>query len=175
MESHWSLFLVGGTNNSKGNVLASSLWVINQSIAWQQQLHCNVSIWEHFFQLEIKEFPSMNHLHQDSLTNKSLKLKILENPSMLVSSPILPSIQPIGNEILLNLHSHCSSHSCYQFLFRWVFEKYDGIRGFWNPLKKAMFSRSGSRFDLPQEVIDDMPSDLFLDGELWYSVTLVLP
>jgi len=53
-------------------------------------------------------------------------------------------------------------------IFRWVFEKYDGIRGFWNPLKKAMFSRSGKKFDLPQEVIDDMPSDLFLDGELWY-------
>jgi len=53
--------------------------------------------------------------------------------------------------------------------FRWVFEKYDGIRGFWNPLKKAMFSRGGNKFDLPQEVIDDMPSDTFLDGELWYS------
>jgi len=55
----------------------------------------------------------------------------------------------------------------YGALLRWVFEKYDGIRGFWNPLKKAMFSRTGKRFDLPQEVIDDMPSDLFLDGELW--------
>jgi len=54
--------------------------------------------------------------------------------------------------------------------FRWVFEKYDGIRGFWNPLKKAMFSRSGNRFDLPQEIIDDMPSDLFLDGELWFVI-----
>jgi len=51
--------------------------------------------------------------------------------------------------------------------FRWVFEKYDGVRGFWNPLKKTMFSRTGVKFDLPQEVIDDMPQDLFLDGELW--------
>jgi len=33
-----------------------------------------------------------------------------------------------------------------------------------------MFSRSGSKFDLPQKVIDDMPSDLFLDGELWYCI-----
>jgi len=49
-----------------------------------------------------------------------------------------------------------------------VFEKYDGIRGFWNPLKKAMFSRSGSKLELPQEVIDEMPQDSFLDGELWY-------
>jgi len=32
-----------------------------------------------------------------------------------------------------------------------------------------MFSRNGTKFDLPQEVIDDMPSDLFLDGELWYA------
>jgi len=55
-----------------------------------------------------------------------------------------------------------------------VFEKYDGIRGFWNPLKKAMFSRKGKKFDLPQEVIDDMPSDLFLDGELWYASLITL-
>jgi len=50
---------------------------------------------------------------------------------------------------------------------RWVFEKYDGIRGFWNPMKKAMYSRRGTKLELPQQVLDDMPSDLFLDGELW--------
>jgi len=50
---------------------------------------------------------------------------------------------------------------------RWVFEKYDGVRGFWNPLKKAIFSRQGTMLSVPQYVIDDMPSDLFLDGELW--------
>jgi len=51
-------------------------------------------------------------------------------------------------------------------MIRWVFEKYDGVRGFWNPLKRAMFSRTGKQYDLPQEVIDDMSSKLFLDGEL---------
>ena len=51
-----------------------------------------------------------------------------------------------------------------------MFEKYDGVRGFWNPLKKAFFSRRGNRFTFPQEIIDAMPSDLFLDGELWYGV-----
>jgi len=54
-------------------------------------------------------------------------------------------------------------------LIRWVFEKYDGIRGFWNPLKKAMYARTGNKMDLPQNIIDSMPSDLFLDGELWYA------
>jgi len=82
---------------------------------------------------------------------------------MLVFSPILPSIPPIGKNNIQS-KNRCNS------LFRWVFEKYDGIRGFWNPLKKAMFARTGKKFDLPQEVIDDMPSDLFLDGELWYSL-----
>lgn len=51
---------------------------------------------------------------------------------------------------------------------RWMFEKYDGIRGFWNPLKKAFYSRKGRQFTFPQEIIDDMPTDVFLDGELWY-------
>jgi len=53
-------------------------------------------------------------------------------------------------------------------IFRWVFEKYDGVRAFWNPLKKAFFSRKGNKFQFPPEVIDSMPTDVFLDGELWY-------
>jgi len=51
-----------------------------------------------------------------------------------------------------------------------MFEKYDGVRGFWNPLKKAFYSRIGNRLPLPQEVLDAMPQDMFLDGELWYSL-----
>ena len=101
------------------------------------------------------------------LPNMLLRLKILGNLSILVSSPTLESIQPIGKIPLLFKFFWPNA---FPFGFRWVFEKYDGIRGFWNPLKKAMFSRTGKRFDLPQEVIDDMPSDLFLDGELWYCI-----
>jgi ATP-dependent DNA ligase len=61
----------------------------------------------------------------------------------------------------------------YMFLFsaytyRWVFEKYDGVRGFWNPLKRLIYSRHGKPFNVPQKVIDAMPQDMFLDGELWY-------
>lgn len=52
---------------------------------------------------------------------------------------------------------------------RWMFEKYDGVRGFWNPLKRAFYSRSGVKFDhFPREIVDSMPDDIFLDGELWY-------
>jgi len=48
-----------------------------------------------------------------------------------------------------------------------MFEKYDGVRGFWNPIKKAFYSRKGNQFILfPQEIVDSMP-DVFLDGELW--------
>ena len=49
----------------------------------------------------------------------------------------------------------------------WVFEKFDGVRGFWNPGKKTFFSRKGNKLNVPQHVIDDMPDDMFLDGELW--------
>jgi len=49
-----------------------------------------------------------------------------------------------------------------------MFEKYDGVRGFWNPEKKAFYARTGKQFTFPQHVIDDMPKDIFLDGELWY-------
>jgi len=54
-----------------------------------------------------------------------------------------------------------------------MFEKYDGVRGFWNPLKKAFYSRKGNKFtNIPQDVIDSMPTDIFLDGEFWYAYTL---
>lgn len=49
-----------------------------------------------------------------------------------------------------------------------MFEKYDGVRGFWNPLKKAFYSRRGKRFQVPSHIIETMPNNLFLDGELWY-------
>ena len=48
-----------------------------------------------------------------------------------------------------------------------MFEKYDGVRGFWDPNKKAIFSRYGKQFTFPKEVLDTMPTDIFLDGELW--------
>jgi len=48
-----------------------------------------------------------------------------------------------------------------------MFEKYDGIRGFWNPEKKAFYSRRGSQFSMPQKVINAMPTNIFLDGEFW--------
>jgi len=55
-----------------------------------------------------------------------------------------------------------------------VFEKYDGVRGFWNPETKAFYSRYGNKFTMPQEVIDAMPQDVFLDGELWYNLYSVI-
>jgi len=54
-----------------------------------------------------------------------------------------------------------------------MFEKYDGTRGFWNPLKKGFYSRFGNKFAIPKEIVDDMPSDVFLDGELWYVVIIM--
>jgi len=50
---------------------------------------------------------------------------------------------------------------------RWLFEKYDGIRAFWNPMKKAFYSRQGRVLPIPQYIVDTMPSDTFLDGEIW--------
>ena len=53
-------------------------------------------------------------------------------------------------------------------LCRWMFEKYDGVRGFWNPIKKAFYSRKGNILALPPQVIEAMPTNVFLDGELWF-------
>jgi ATP-dependent DNA ligase len=47
-----------------------------------------------------------------------------------------------------------------------MFEKFDGVRGFWNPYQKAFFSRSGKPFLFPSHITSLMPN-LMLDGELW--------
>lgn len=52
----------------------------------------------------------------------------------------------------------------------WMFEKYDGVRGFWNPIQRAIYSRTGNKFTIPQEIIDSMPDSTFLDGELWFGL-----
>jgi len=59
-------------------------------------------------------------------------------------------------------------------LNRWLFEKYDGVRAFWNPIKKTFYSRKGLPFQLPRYILDAMPSDVFLDGELWYLMLTIM-
>lgn len=55
-----------------------------------------------------------------------------------------------------------------------MFEKYDGVRGFWNPVKKEFYSRQGTRLTFPNFIIDAMPQDIFLDGELWWDFFALL-
>jgi len=50
-----------------------------------------------------------------------------------------------------------------------MFEKYDGVRAYWNPQKKLFYSRKGNVLPLPDHIAAEMPSDIFLDGELWYA------
>jgi len=54
-----------------------------------------------------------------------------------------------------------------------LFEKYDGIRGFWNPSKKTFYSRLNDQLVFPQDIVNQMPTDLFVDGELWYPPNLL--
>jgi DNA ligase-1 len=50
-----------------------------------------------------------------------------------------------------------------------MFEKYDGMRGFWHPHRKAFFSRGGNKLIVPSTITSAMP-DIMLDGELWYLI-----
>jgi len=52
-------------------------------------------------------------------------------------------------------------------MHRWMFEKYDGVRGFWNPIKRLFYSRQGKAFEIPKEIVNTMPADFFMDGEIW--------
>eukprot|EP00026_Physarum_polycephalum_P003700 Phypoly_transcript_03714.p1 GENE.Phypoly_transcript_03714~~Phypoly_transcript_03714.p1 ORF type:complete len:765 (+),score=114.78 Phypoly_transcript_03714:31-2325(+) len=49
----------------------------------------------------------------------------------------------------------------------WLAEKYDGIRGIWNPKERVLFSRWGSRLTFPNYVLDSL-AIFWLDGEIWF-------
>lgn len=81
-------------------------------------------------------------------------------------------------------------HFSFQFsIFRWIGEKYDGIRSVWNPNKHQLYlfkifiyksisfiflryTRHGRPLPLNDSISNSFPSS-FLDGELWY-VSLLL-
>src|SRR5690625_1490467 len=50
-----------------------------------------------------------------------------------------------------------------------MFEKYDGVRGLWNPQQRAFFNRTGKKHLIPESIVSTMP-DIYLDGELWYKI-----
>ena len=49
--------------------------------------------------------------------------------------------------------------------FRWISEKLDGIRAYWNG--KIMISRNGKKINCPNWFIEEIPKDISFDGELW--------
>ena len=51
---------------------------------------------------------------------------------------------------------------------RFLLEKYDGIRGLWDPVPKRFFSRQGKILKVRNDFEETMP-DLLLDGEIWYT------
>lgn len=49
----------------------------------------------------------------------------------------------------------------------WVSEKLDGVRAYWDPEKKVIYSRNGKPYSVPEWFTKNLPNE-FLDGELWH-------
>jgi hypothetical protein len=50
---------------------------------------------------------------------------------------------------------------------RWLGEKYDGIRCWWDPTEKQLYSRHGSPIDMLSSMFQFFGGSA-LDAELWY-------
>lgn len=49
----------------------------------------------------------------------------------------------------------------------WVMtEKYDGMRLYWDG--SDFFTRQGKKVSVPEHIKSEMPTNISLDGELWY-------
>ncbi|KAJ3172371.1 hypothetical protein HDU87_007875 [Geranomyces variabilis] len=49
----------------------------------------------------------------------------------------------------------------------WISEKLDGVRAYWDPNEKKIFSRLGNAFTAPEWFLNALPTDMSLDGELF--------
>ena len=66
------------------------------------------------------------------------------------------------------LANHFEDHDGLDPTGWWYSEKYDGVRGWWDPATKAEFiSRQGNMFYAPAYFKHGLPTGLILDGELW--------
>jgi DNA ligase 1 len=52
-----------------------------------------------------------------------------------------------------------------KLLLRWISEKLDGVRAFWNG--SMLISRHGLEIKCPEWFIEQFPEEFSLDGELW--------
>lgn len=68
-----------------------------------------------------------------------------------------PSIDPTG----WYFH-YCNGHL---HQFRWISEKYDGVRAYWNG--HVLYSRLGKQIVPPEYFTKGFPTDIEFDGELW--------
>src|SRR4051794_15315531 len=50
-------------------------------------------------------------------------------------------------------------------LCRWISEKMDGVRAYWDGQK--LWSRQGKELAVPEQLTLGLPSGMCLDGELW--------
>ena len=49
---------------------------------------------------------------------------------------------------------------------RWVFEKLDGVRAIWDSQNRLMYSRWGKLLQVPNYILDTLPMENWLDGEI---------
>ena len=58
---------------------------------------------------------------------------------------------------------------------RWMSEKYDGIRAYWDPTLRMFLSRNLIGLSIPEAIIQELklpPNSL--DGEIWYKLVVFL-
>jgi hypothetical protein len=51
--------------------------------------------------------------------------------------------------------------------YRYISEKYDGMRALWMWTERRLYTKSGKMFQSPDEFTKGLPQNV-LDGELWY-------
>jgi hypothetical protein len=134
-------------------------WPFNQVLSPRLKQFV-LTCWQIVLFLQGNQFLHKCHLN---FASPLILLRAWENPRLHVFLHALMWIPLAGKHIF---HSFQMVRLTIQYS-RWMFEKYDGMRGFWNPHRKLFFSRSGKIFIFPTFITSMMP-DLFLDGELWY-------
>eukprot|EP00026_Physarum_polycephalum_P002322 Phypoly_transcript_02328.p1 GENE.Phypoly_transcript_02328~~Phypoly_transcript_02328.p1 ORF type:complete len:917 (+),score=144.55 Phypoly_transcript_02328:40-2790(+) len=92
-------------------------------------------------------------------------LPLEETPPKWVSDKFEFEIPGLG---LPMLAMHAPRAATFDPKSWWVFEKVDGIRAIWDGDNRLMYSRWGRLLQVPNYILDTLPAQNWLDGEMWF-------
>jgi len=115
------------------------------------------------------KFPTMQYSHSDAIRVAALKEDLETTRTTLLNDGDESAGSSSSFVMLPKAKTNAvSNFPTKTFSQYWMQEKYDGIRAYYDPIKRKLFSKQNLEINAPVEWLDKFKNvTRFLDGELW--------